>query len=293
MLHVYSTTHSLNIIYFDGQSATLNPEGTLDSQMAVLQGEVPLYPSYNLVYDDDQRALDLCQLVADLGVDGVVRMNAGFEVLICDYDAVQARELFITNITVPGNLEEDNHDPPPDDPNRQPPRGFGNDFSEQGSYEWLCSATWHYGGYRDGGPSERKVKLDVCRMVSFYDPTLSSLVSSQHGGVMGNRTFENGWGLRRGHRLLDINKPDVELVRSWLREITARSSGEACSGIDWHALLTAVRAHRGTRAREMAATLAWKHDTETTARAIVTKIHELSHAILVPYLEFPVTLDRG
>lgn len=139
-LHVYGTTRTLNIVYLDGQSATLTPGGTLDSQMAVLQGEVPLYPSYDLLYDDDQRALDLCDLVADLGIDGVVRMNAGFEVLICDYSAAQVREVFVTNITVPGNREE----PPPllpQDPNRQPPHGFGNVFSEQGSYEWLRSAT--------------------------------------------------------------------------------------------------------------------------------------------------------
>jgi hypothetical protein len=78
MLHVYGTARPLNVIYFDGQSATLTLAGTLDSQMAVLQGHVPLYPSYKLVYDEDQRALDLCRLGVDLGIDGVVGMNAGF-----------------------------------------------------------------------------------------------------------------------------------------------------------------------------------------------------------------------
>ena len=52
-LYVYGIMRTLNIIYFDGQSATLTTGGTLDSQMAVLQGQVPLYPSYDLVYDDD------------------------------------------------------------------------------------------------------------------------------------------------------------------------------------------------------------------------------------------------
>ncbi|KAK4194924.1 hypothetical protein QBC40DRAFT_259524 [Triangularia verruculosa] len=169
-LHVYQTTRPLNIIYFDGQSAALTPLGTLDSQIAVLQGYVPLDPDYDLVYDDDQRAFDLCVLANKLGIDGVVRMNAGFEVLVCDITAAGLQPLFITNITAPGNMEED-PEGLPRDPNRQPPRGFGNIFSEQGSYEWLRSASWHYG--REGGLAESRVQLDICRMISFYDPQLT------------------------------------------------------------------------------------------------------------------------
>lgn len=82
---MYSTSRARNIIYFSRQAATLSALGTLDSQTAVLQGHVPVYPKYDLVYDEDQRTLDLCELVADLGIDGVVRMDAGFEVLICEY----------------------------------------------------------------------------------------------------------------------------------------------------------------------------------------------------------------
>ena len=94
-LHVYSTTRPLHVIYFDGQSATLTALGTLDSQISILQGHVPLYPEYDLVYDEDQRALDLCDLVKKLGIDGVVRMNAGFEVLVCDYAAAQLQAIFL------------------------------------------------------------------------------------------------------------------------------------------------------------------------------------------------------
>jgi hypothetical protein len=287
-LHVYSTSRALNVIYFDGQAATLSALGTLDSQMAVLQSHVPLYPEYDLVYDEDQRALDLCDLVADLGIDGVVRMDAGFEVLICDYSISKVQEVFVTNNTVPGSLE-DAPEGLPRDPNRQPPKGFGNVFSEQGSWEWLRSASWHYGHDGDGGASESRVSLDICRMISFYDPELGSLAGSHHGGLVGNYSFENGWGLRKGHRLLDIQPVDVERVRLWLRDITRSSSGgAACSGVNWHALFTTVRAQHGTRAREIGAAFAWKSGTESKAAAIVTKVHELSHAILAPYLEYVV-----
>ncbi|KAK3391261.1 hypothetical protein B0H63DRAFT_539983 [Podospora didyma] len=233
-----ATKRPLNIIYLDGQSATLTSLGTLNSQMALLQGKVPLYPKYNLTYDDDQRALDLCKLVAELGVDGVVRMNAGFEILVCDYAASQVRELFITNITVTGSREEG----PEGLPRDKPPRGIGNVFSEQSSYEWLRSASWHYGSDGNGGIPESRVSLDICCMISFYNPSLSSLANSHHGGI----------------------PADAALVKSWLRDIASPKSGgaaESCSSVNWQALFA-------------------------TANSIVTKIHELTHATLAPYLEY-------
>lgn len=287
-LHVYRTTRPLNIIYFDGQSATLTALGTLDSQISILQGRVPLYPDYDLIYDEDQRALDLCELVKKLGIDGVVRMDAGFEVLVCDYHASRLQPLFVTNITVPGNMEED-PEGLPRDPNRQPPRGFGNVFSEQGSYEWLRSASWHYG--REGGLAENRVQLDICRMVSFYDPELTSLAKSHHGRLVGNYSFVNGWGFRKGHRLLDIQPDDVNRVRSWLQTITSSTTSKEnrCSGINWQAIFTTIHAQHGTRAREIGAAFEWKSGTEAERKAIITKVHELTHAILAPYLEYIVS----
>ncbi len=292
LLHVYGTTRALNIIYFDGQSATLSPAGTLDSQMAVLQGQVPLYPSYKLIFDEDQRALDLCRLAADLRIDGVVRMNAGFELILCDFDASYVREVFVANNSVPNPEARD--DSLPRDPNRQPPYGFGNVFSEQGSFEWLRSATWHYGADGGvGGPAERRVKLDLCRMLSFYDLALASLAGAHHGGPVGNHSYENGWGLRRGHRLLDIDKADVEVVRSWLKDLASPSRHAACSGIDWHAMFTAIWAQHGTRAREIAAVLDWDdRGREEGQRAIITRVHELSHAILAAYVEYGSSTPR-
>ncbi|KAH6624807.1 hypothetical protein B0J18DRAFT_366744 [Chaetomium sp. MPI-SDFR-AT-0129] len=284
ILDVYSTTRPLNVLYFDGQSATLTSAGTLDSQMAVLQGHVPLYPPYNLVYDEDQRKFDLCRLAADLGIDGIVRMNAGFEVLICDFDASKVRALFATNNSVP-NPEAENTSLP-HDPNRQPPRGYGNVFAEQGSFEWLRSASWHY------SVPEPRIKLDLCRMVSFYDPALPSLAGAHHGGIVGNLTYENGWGLRRGHRLLEIDEDDVELVHAWLKEDMVSSSspsssgGAGCSGIDWHAMFAVIQAQHETRAKEIAAVFEWDRETEEEQNAIVTRVHELSHAILSAYVEY-------
>lgn len=277
-LHVHGTTRPLTVIYFDGQSAALTAAGTLDTQIVLLQGRVPHYPSYQLVYNEDQRALDLCNLVIELGIDGVVRMDAGFEVLVCDPSASQVRELFVTNITVPGSQDIGKNHSLPQDPNRQPPKGYGNVFSNQGSFEWLRSATWHY------DTAEWRVKPDLCRMISFYDPALTSLLDSHHGVIAGNVSFMNGWGLRRGHRLFSIDTNDVQLVRTWLRDFPSKP--DLCSGIDWVAIVSTIRAQHGSRARELMATFNWKVRTGDQARAIVTKIHELTHAILVSYLQY-------
>lgn len=201
VLHTLVTTRSLKILYFDGQSATSTETGALDSQIALLQGEIPSVPTYNLIYDEEQRALDLCDLVRELGIDGVVRMNAGFEILLCDWPQAGVQELFSSNHSLPGNRAREEDKSLPHDPNRQPPLGFGNAFGEQSSFEWLRSATWHYGSHGQGGPAFQQVKVYPCRMVSFYDPELSSLVGLHEGCLVGNQTFQNGWGLRRGHRI--------------------------------------------------------------------------------------------
>ncbi|KAI0415329.1 hypothetical protein F5X98DRAFT_365278 [Xylaria grammica] len=285
VIHTLASTRPLRVLYFDGQSATLTETGTLDSQMAILGGEVPSVPAYNHIYDENQRALELCALVDDLGIDGVVRMNAGFEILLCNWPQSGVEHLFASNLTLPGNRERKMDKSLPNDPNRQPPLGFGNAFGEQGSFEWLRSATWHYGNYGQGGPAFGHVNLDLCTMVSFYDPELTSLGSLHYGRIIGNQTFQNGWGLRRGHRLVGLSSHDVKTVRSRVRE---NIRGSKCSGIEWAVLAESIVSQHKTRLLDISETLG----SHQPASSIVTRIHELSHAILYAYIEYPFAATR-
>ncbi|KAJ8125066.1 hypothetical protein O1611_g8575 [Lasiodiplodia mahajangana] len=280
VLHTLTTTRPLRVVYFDGQSAALTEAGTLDSQMAILNGEVPPIPTYNHVYDENQRALDLCALVGDLRIDGVVRMNAGFEVLLCNWVQSGVKHVFASNLTLPGNQERKQDKSLLNDPNRQPPRGFGNAFSEQGSFEWLRSATWHYGNYGQGGPTFGRVKLDLCTMVSFYDPELSSLNDLHSGHIVGNQAFLNGWGFRRGHRLVGISNGDAKAARSQLRKNIARPK---CSDVEWAAMVQNIVSQHKARLLDISKTL----KSRQTTLGIITRVHELSHAILYAYLEYP------
>ncbi|KAI1145270.1 hypothetical protein F4825DRAFT_467479 [Nemania diffusa] len=287
VIHTLTTTRPLRVIYFDGQSATLTETGTLDSQMAILGGEVPSIPTYNHIYDENQRALELCALVGELKIDGVVRMNAGFEILLCNWPQSGVEHLFTSNITLPGNQEREQDKSLPKDPNRQPPLGFGNSFGEQGSFEWLRSATWHYGNYGQGGPAFKNVKLDLCTMVSFYDTELTSLDGLHSGRLIGNQTFQNGWGLRRGHRLVGISHDDTKAVRSQLRKNIARRK---CSGVEWDTVAQNIVSQHRTRLLDISKAL----DTSQPALPIITRVHELSHAILYIYIEYPfVTTGRS
>jgi len=283
VLHTMITKKTLRVIYFDGQSASLTTTGSLDSQMAILGLHVPIKPAYNHVYNETLRADQLCDLVKELGIDGIVRMNAGFEVLLCDYSASGVQEIITTNITVPGNQERENDPSLPRDPHRAPPLGYGNLFAAQNSWEWVRSCV--------KGDIEKRVKLDLCGMVTFYDPRLRSLSSSHHGGLFGY-TYQNGWGLRRGHRLLNISKADARAVRAWLKCTTARINASSperppCSEIDWQALTEVIIHHHYSRAKEIHTTLQRKTNSLGNSSAILIKVHELSHAVLYPYFQYP------
>jgi hypothetical protein len=66
--------------------------------------------------------------------DGFMRMNAGFEALICDFSRSGMEEVILSNVTVPGMEARENDPHLPWDPTRLPPVGFGNIFMAQ--YGW-------------------------------------------------------------------------------------------------------------------------------------------------------------
>ncbi|KAF2772799.1 hypothetical protein EJ03DRAFT_287193, partial [Teratosphaeria nubilosa] len=91
-LHTYRTKHPLRLLYVDGQSAAKSDVGTLDVQdMVLLHREPPT--------DDERRphgpmsegvrAQRLCRLAREQWngrIDGIIRMEAGFEIILCDFE---------------------------------------------------------------------------------------------------------------------------------------------------------------------------------------------------------------
>ncbi|KAK4099122.1 hypothetical protein N658DRAFT_453813 [Parathielavia hyrcaniae] len=81
-LHTYLTTTPLHLLYLDGTSAGNTDMGTLDTQDLLLR----LNRSASL-WDERGRAQALCDTVSSWGggLHGVLRMEAGFEVIQCDF----------------------------------------------------------------------------------------------------------------------------------------------------------------------------------------------------------------
>jgi hypothetical protein len=66
-----------------------------------------------------------------------------------------------------------------------PPLGYGSVFAEEHDWDWLRIGTWRYGSQiiTGGGGQEKSVELDLCGMVTSYNPALTSLIDSHHGGL--------------------------------------------------------------------------------------------------------------
>lgn len=310
-LHTYLTTRPLRMLYLDGQTGVLTTLGTLDAQTALLRGHIDPNPSMDFIYDETTRGTELCALAAELRLDGIVRMDAAFEALVCDFETAGLVETVVANVTVPGKGASRGDDKDlPDDPTRTPPQGNGDMYAERYGWEWMRSGTWHYGGYGsagNGNDRESRVHVDTCGMLSFYSPLLRSL-SGKHQGFdiseLPYPTFESGWGLRRGHRLLGISREDARTAREWVREVSTilreHSDGVSffspstwfeedvkCSGINWQALTeTIVSQHKG-RILEISAALSRQRDGMLSTPEMLEHVHGLSHAALQPFVQYP------
>ncbi|EJD40729.1 hypothetical protein AURDEDRAFT_146297 [Auricularia subglabra TFB-10046 SS5] len=102
--HTYRTKRALNLIYIDGMSAAKCEKGTLDSTDGVLLG-LDLNTPRRVMFDY-ARAVALCNLSRDKWggrVDGFLRMEMGFEVILCDF----ARHVAVDSIVqTPGRSLE-------------------------------------------------------------------------------------------------------------------------------------------------------------------------------------------
>ena len=210
-LLTYQTTRPVQVLYADGESAALMGLGQLDSQMLLLYGNVtgpvPRGDRGPGLTDEYDRARGMCDwlLAQNLrgrgwGYEGIVRMNAGFELIWCDFTSDSLRLVSRLNVTAPLNTVKEvketketkeaaeSYYPLPPVPTRSdraveptnpplPPNWRGGDaagdepFLAAQGWGWFESATWHYGGSRAGpGAGETRVQIDNCGIVSYYAP---------------------------------------------------------------------------------------------------------------------------
>jgi hypothetical protein len=78
-LHMYQANRPLKVLYLDGMAAANSDRGTLDSQ------DLLLLNFTGGIWADRERAAELCNLAPELGVEGFIRMECGFELIKCDF----------------------------------------------------------------------------------------------------------------------------------------------------------------------------------------------------------------
>ena len=208
----YQTTRAVKCVYFDGESATLFGTGQLDSQMLHVFGNTtgpPPSPDRVGLWYEYARAVGLCDWLKEKGLggpgwgyEGIVRMNAGFEMIWCNFTSPSLRLISHLNVTTPLLPAEKDKDvesiadaktttyfplPPiptrtdkaigPSDPPLPPNwRRYitREPFLESQSWDWFLSSASHYGPTGAGaGQGESRIKILSCGFLSYYSPTFS------------------------------------------------------------------------------------------------------------------------
>ncbi|KAF2488818.1 hypothetical protein BU16DRAFT_567785 [Lophium mytilinum] len=299
-LFTYRTTRPVRAVYFDGMSASLMGDGTR-SQMVFLYNGTDGIPErdwprpgrppgrggkddgdrhWNPLEDEYFRARGLCAWLKEEGLggrgwgyEGVVRMNAGFEVIWCDFESPSLSLVSNLNVSVPRlELEEaengrsseqeeavelgdlrrrsrvekrEDGDEGPHGPGMADPT---EPFKEFSSWMWFSAATRRYFG-------ESRIKVDACGLFSFYDPemqdqTLSRITQEAEelnitaGGLWIQPEVESDRliGLqklarrRRAHQLDSVSTDDGLIMRTGVKAVLKEvlGYGKSCSGIEWH-----------------------------------------------------------
>ncbi|KAF8256726.1 hypothetical protein EI94DRAFT_1763311 [Lactarius quietus] len=203
----------LRLVYFDGSSAAKMKDGPLDSQDVITWGR----PQPDKFFSEIERIKALCDWGRPFGLDGFVRMHFHFEIMICDF--LDAMEVVTFLNLIPKNQTT----LPPPDWRGSLPNGH------RSAPEAYLAGSWH-----DHAPGETRVRLDYSGLVTFYDPSLSSLVEARYGKD------------RLHIRLEGISVLDSERVRAELQTVLAREQAGG-SGIDWGSISRVVMERYGGR----------------------------------------------
>ncbi|KAJ9133809.1 hypothetical protein NKR23_g10470 [Pleurostoma richardsiae] len=221
-LHVYRTTQPLRFLYVDGMSGGKTSMGTLDSQDLLLRGDrssraerpgakrAPGGPM-----DEQQRAVELCKLCEEWQLQGVVRMEAGFEIIKCNFsDGLRQIQAL-----------------------RRPEEGGGGGGGPQGggmrSFEFLR------------GLSERYHDIGSTRTIIDY----SSMVSAFFFPV--NLTNPDG---KRPDlpRLSSASDAELSAIKEYLGDAIAERRDAPLRTIDWQDVTDIVVARYADRIKYMA-----------------------------------------
>lgn len=216
-------TRPLKVLYFDGSSAAKMYGGSMDTQDIVIWGEVK--PDWT--FSERTRINELCEWGREFGLDGFVRMEMDFEIMLCDFTV--AVEI-VSFLNLNSGMNRGRHRPPSKPPGREPSfepvPSFpppNDDVSSILQYRVIEAGVWH-----NTYPGETRINLDLNGLISFYDTDLfPSLAVARFG--------QERWK----HRLQGLSVVDSKAFQTRIREVLEQI-GHTGSGIDWSTLIRVV-----------------------------------------------------
>lgn len=167
-LHTYAAGKDLRLLYIDGMSAAKTDKGTLDSQDVLLyNGTVENLPGRRMG-GESERARKACEMAErDWAgrIDGVLRMEAGFEIILCKFerDLVPVRIVQVKS----GDVKDQPGPGRGDKKGKGPRHGGPGPGSGPDSSRWMRAVTARYDGI--GG---NRVSLDYENFVTAFSHDL-------------------------------------------------------------------------------------------------------------------------
>ncbi|KAA1470244.1 hypothetical protein DENSPDRAFT_774482 [Dentipellis sp. KUC8613] len=230
-VYTFITTRPLRLAYFDGVSAGKLLTGTLDTQDLLIWGRA----RPDKWREEGERITKLCEWGRPFGLDGFVRMEFHFELLLCDFSqglkVVSVDSLIPLIDDVPRDQSRRRQSRelrtedqpahvgllPPQIPPPAPDGWRGSRYGDTAAYfEIMHAGSWH-----NHAPGETRVHVDYSRFVTFYDESLTSLVAARRGVP------------HLDHRIANISAPDLARAKEELSEVFGRDASVVGSGVDW------------------------------------------------------------
>ncbi len=194
------------------------------------------------------------------------------EVMICDFldpmEVVSFLDLIPQNQTsTPRHLPGIPFPLPQPGPPKLPSGWRGSPLSMRRTvFEAYRSGSWH-----DRAPGETRVRPDYSGLVTFYDPSLSSLVEARYGKD------------RLHLRLEGISVLDSDRIRAELKAVLTREQ-DGGSGIDWGSIVRVVTERYAGRLEYLRFLLSPNTTTFTDALERAAVAREQLLVMLAPYI---------
>ncbi|KAF8834309.1 hypothetical protein BDN67DRAFT_976107 [Paxillus ammoniavirescens] len=242
-----ATTRPLKVVYFDGSSAAKVEHGSMDAQDLIAWGASRPW----WIYEEIQRIQDLCKWGRDYDVDGFVRMEMDFELMLCN---------FTSGVRVVSSLNL---------ASVRPPRGNQTLLGPPAllKFEGMYAGSWH-----NHFPGEIRVQLDLAGLVSFYDTQLvPSLVPIRAG--------QERWD----HRVQNTSSEDILAVKARLVEALTRPKGIS-TGIDWMTLVRVIVDRYAGRLELVQSLLTTPATDSDTVLDLTRKTQVQLRTMLTPYV---------